>query len=65
MVDLALSHRPHPSLRGRVRRIHRARGRPGPPQGAATSAGVDIVMALTDQDYGSREFAARDPECNV
>lgn len=31
----------------------------------ATGAGVDIVMGLTDQDYGSREFAARDPYGNV
>ena len=29
------------------------------------SAGGDIVMGLTDQEYGSREFAARDPHGNV
>lgn len=31
----------------------------------AVAAGVEIVMGLTDQDYGSREFAARDPHGNV
>jgi uncharacterized glyoxalase superfamily protein PhnB len=31
----------------------------------AVAAGAEIVMALTDQDYGSREFAARDPHGNV
>jgi uncharacterized glyoxalase superfamily protein PhnB len=31
----------------------------------AVSAGAEIVMDLTDQDYGSREFAARDLEGNV
>jgi len=31
----------------------------------AEAAGAEIVMGLTDQDYGSREYAARDPEGNV
>jgi uncharacterized glyoxalase superfamily protein PhnB len=31
----------------------------------AVAAGAEIVMSLTDQDYGSREFAARDPHGNV
>jgi uncharacterized glyoxalase superfamily protein PhnB len=31
----------------------------------AVAAGAEIVMGLTDQDYGSREFAARDLEGNV
>jgi uncharacterized glyoxalase superfamily protein PhnB len=31
----------------------------------AKAAGATIVMELTDQDYGSREFAAEDPEGNV
>jgi uncharacterized glyoxalase superfamily protein PhnB len=31
----------------------------------ATGAGADIAQGLTDQDYGSREFAVRDPEGNV
>jgi uncharacterized glyoxalase superfamily protein PhnB len=31
----------------------------------AVTAGAEIVMELTDQDYGSREFAARDVEGNV
>jgi len=31
----------------------------------AKAAGAEISMELTDQDYGSREFAARDPEGNV
>jgi uncharacterized glyoxalase superfamily protein PhnB len=31
----------------------------------AAAAGADIVTGLTDQDYGSREFAARDPQGNV
>jgi uncharacterized glyoxalase superfamily protein PhnB len=28
----------------------------------AKAAGAEIVMALCDQEYGSREYAARDPE---
>jgi uncharacterized glyoxalase superfamily protein PhnB len=32
---------------------------------AATSAGAEIVHGLVDQPYGSREYAARDPEGNV
>jgi uncharacterized glyoxalase superfamily protein PhnB len=31
----------------------------------AREAGAEIVMGLTDQDYGSRDFAARDPEGNM
>lgn len=31
----------------------------------AVRAGAEIVMGLTDQEYGSREFAARDPHGNV
>jgi uncharacterized glyoxalase superfamily protein PhnB len=31
----------------------------------AKAAGAPIVQELTDQDYGSREFAAKDPEGNV
>jgi uncharacterized glyoxalase superfamily protein PhnB len=31
----------------------------------AKSAGAEIVMAPEDQDYGSRDFAARDPEGNI
>ncbi len=31
----------------------------------AVAAGAEIVMELTDQEYGSREFAARDYEGNV
>lgn len=31
----------------------------------ASEAGADIVMGLTDQDYGSREFSARDLEGNL
>ncbi len=30
----------------------------------AVAAGAEVVMELTDQDYGSREFAVRDPEDN-
>ncbi|MFG3252355.1 VOC family protein [Streptomyces sp. NPDC048172] len=30
----------------------------------AEAAGAEIVMPLTDMDYGSREFAAKDPEGN-
>ena len=30
----------------------------------AREAGAEIVMELTDLDYGSRDFAARDPEGN-
>jgi uncharacterized glyoxalase superfamily protein PhnB len=28
-------------------------------------AGAEVVMGLTDQEYGSREFAVRDPEGNL
>jgi uncharacterized glyoxalase superfamily protein PhnB len=31
----------------------------------AVAAGAEIVSGLTDQDYGSREFAARDPHGNI
>jgi uncharacterized glyoxalase superfamily protein PhnB len=31
----------------------------------AREAGAEIVMAPTDTDYGSRDFAARDPEGNL
>ena len=31
----------------------------------AVEAGAEIVMGLTDQDYGSREYAALDPEGNI
>lgn len=31
----------------------------------ARSAGAEIVMEPTDQDYGSRDYAARDPEGNL
>jgi uncharacterized glyoxalase superfamily protein PhnB len=31
----------------------------------AKGAGAEIVMELVDQSYGSREYAARDPEGNV
>jgi uncharacterized glyoxalase superfamily protein PhnB len=31
----------------------------------AKGAGADIVMEPEDQDYGSRDFAARDPEGNI
>jgi uncharacterized glyoxalase superfamily protein PhnB len=31
----------------------------------AAAARAEIVMGLTDQSYGSREYAARDPEGNV
>ena len=31
----------------------------------AKQAGAEIVLAPTDQDYGSRDFAARDPEGNI
>ena len=29
------------------------------------AAGGDVVMPFTDQDYGSRDFAVRDPEGNL
>ena len=31
----------------------------------ALAAGAEIVMELTDTDYGSRDFSARDPEGNL
>lgn len=31
----------------------------------AISAGAQIVMELTDLDYGSRDYSARDPEGNL
>jgi uncharacterized glyoxalase superfamily protein PhnB len=31
----------------------------------ATGAGAEVVMPLTDQDYGSRDFAVRDLEGNI
>jgi uncharacterized glyoxalase superfamily protein PhnB len=32
---------------------------------AALEAGADVTMPITDQDYGSREYAIRDPEGNT
>jgi uncharacterized glyoxalase superfamily protein PhnB len=37
-------------------------GDPDAHHARAKAAGADIVMPLTDQEYGSREYAARDPE---
>ncbi|MGF1668713.1 MAG: VOC family protein [Acidimicrobiia bacterium] len=31
----------------------------------AEAAGGDVVMPLTDQDYGSRDFSVRDPDGNI
>jgi uncharacterized glyoxalase superfamily protein PhnB len=31
----------------------------------ALAAGADIALELTDTDYGSRDFTARDPEGNL
>ena len=31
----------------------------------AVAAGAEIVRQLTDTDYGSRDFSARDPEGNI
>jgi len=31
----------------------------------AVAAGAEVVYPLTDQDYGSRDYSARDPEGNV
>ena len=31
----------------------------------ATAAGAEVVMELTDTDYGSRDYAVRDPEGNI
>ena len=31
----------------------------------AKGAGAEVVMEPTDQDYGSRDFAVRDPEGNI
>lgn len=31
----------------------------------AQRAGADVVMGLTDTDYGSRDFSVRDPEGNL
>jgi uncharacterized glyoxalase superfamily protein PhnB len=31
----------------------------------AVAAGAEVVMPLTDQPYGSREYAALDPEGNI
>ncbi len=31
----------------------------------AVAAGANVVMGLTDTDYGSRDFSVRDPEGNL
>lgn len=31
----------------------------------AAAAGAEIVQGITDQDYGSHDFAARDPHGNI
>jgi uncharacterized glyoxalase superfamily protein PhnB len=38
---------------------------PDPLYERAKSAGAEIVIAPTDQDYGSRDFVVRDPEGNL
>jgi uncharacterized glyoxalase superfamily protein PhnB len=45
--------------------IYAAIGNPDALHERAVSAGVEIVMRLTDQEDGSRGFAARDLEGNV
>jgi uncharacterized glyoxalase superfamily protein PhnB len=45
--------------------VYVALGDPDAHHERAVAAGAEIVMGLTDQDYGSREYAARDPEGNV
>lgn len=37
---------------------------PDAPYARATAAGAEVTMGLTDQDYGSRDFAVRDLEGN-
>ena len=32
---------------------------------ASSAAGGEVVMGLTDTDYGSRDFTLRDPEGNI
>jgi uncharacterized glyoxalase superfamily protein PhnB len=31
----------------------------------ARSAGAEVIMEITDTDYGSRDFSVKDPEGNV
>jgi uncharacterized glyoxalase superfamily protein PhnB len=31
----------------------------------ATAAGAEVIRPLEDQDYGSRDYSARDPEGNI
>jgi uncharacterized glyoxalase superfamily protein PhnB len=38
---------------------------PGAHHERARAAGAEIVRELTDEDYGSREYSARDPEGNL
>jgi uncharacterized glyoxalase superfamily protein PhnB len=38
---------------------------PDPRFERARSAGAEVVMEPTDQDYGSRDFTVRDPEGNL
>lgn len=54
--DVELAHREH--------RLHRASGarRVGSGEQVLES---EVVMELTDQDYGSRDYVARDPEGNL
>jgi uncharacterized glyoxalase superfamily protein PhnB len=32
---------------------------------AARTAGAEIIRPVEDQDYGSRDYSARDPEGNI
>lgn len=45
--------------------LYLAVGDPDAHAARATDAGAELVMDVTDQPYGSREYAARDPEGNV
>ena len=44
---------------------YRALDAPDAHHARAVEAGAEITMELVDQDYGSREYAALDPEGNV
>lgn len=65
LVMLGSSSGEMPATRGRGGGVYVAVGDPDEHHARARAAGAEIVRELHDTDYGSREYAAKDPEGNV
>jgi uncharacterized glyoxalase superfamily protein PhnB len=65
IVMLGSARSEAPATRGRGGGIYVVVEDPDAQCARAREAGAEIVRDLNDTDYGSREYAARDPEGNV